>query len=85
MTQLLFLFLSAPDKFVLQYGFPKPAKSDQNIIFYGQGVVKSNSALEIAGKLGYKGVLRMAGGYDEWIEKIQLDGRTSSQLKLEGR
>jgi len=63
------------DEFVLQYGFRKPAKSDRNIIFYGQGVVKSNSALEIAGKLGFKGVLKMAGGYDEWIEKTHLSGR----------
>jgi len=63
------------DEFLLKYEFPKPAKSDRNIVFYGQGAVKSNSALEIAGKLGYKGVLRMTGGYDEWIEKTHLDGR----------
>jgi len=63
------------EDFLLKYGFSKPAKTDRNIVFYGQGAVKSNSALEIAGKLGYKGVLRMAGGYDEWIEKTHLDGR----------
>ena len=69
------IFSISPDEFLLKYEFPKPAKTDRNIVFYGQGAVKSNSALEIAGKLGYKGVLRMTGGYDEWIEKTHLDGR----------
>lgn len=75
LPELKAALLMDEDEFVLKYGFPKPAKSDRNIVFYGQGAVKSNSALEIAGKLGYKGVLRMAGGYDEWIEKTHLDGR----------
>jgi len=75
LPELKSALLMDEDEFLLQYGFPKPAKSDRNIVFYGQGAVKSNSALEIAGKLGYRGVLRMAGGYDEWIEKTHLDGR----------
>ena len=69
------IFSISADEFLHKYEFPKPAKTDRNIVFYGQGAVKSNSALEIAGKLGYKGVLRMTGGYDEWIEKTHLDGR----------
>jgi len=75
LPELKTALLMDEDEFLLKYGFAKPAKTDRNIVFYGQGAVKSNSALEIAGKLGYKGVLRMAGGYDEWIEKTHLDGR----------
>lgn len=75
LPQLKAALLMDEDEFMQEYGFPKPAKSDRNIVFYGQGAVKSKTALEIAGKLGYKGVLRMAGGYDEWIEKTHLDGR----------
>lgn len=75
LPELKSALLMEEDEFLMEYGFPKPMKSDRNIVFYGQGAVKSNSAIEIAGKLGYRGVLRMAGGYDEWIEKTHLDGR----------
>lgn len=75
LPELKAALLMDEDEFMQEYGFLKPAKSDRNIVFYGQGAVKSKTALEIAGKLGYKGVLRMAGGYDEWIEKTHLDGR----------
>jgi len=75
LSELKLALLMDNDDFEDQYGFAKPDKYDRNIVLYGQGTVKSSAALEIAHKLGYKGVLMMAGGYDEWIEKTHLEGR----------
>jgi len=43
-----------PEQFTAQFSAAKPAKDDQNIVFYGFSSVKSTAAVEIAHKLGFK-------------------------------
>jgi rhodanese-related sulfurtransferase len=43
-----------PDQFKAKFNSVKPAKDDQNIVFYGYCSIKSTTALEIAHKLGFK-------------------------------
>jgi len=64
--------LSDCEDFDLTYGFSKPEKHHENIIFYSINHVKSATAVEIAHRLGYRKARHYSGGYDDWITK-QID------------
>lgn len=64
--------LSDCEDFDLVYGFPKPEKHHDNVIFYSINHVKSATAVEIAHRLGYRKARHYSGGYDDWINK-QID------------
>ncbi|XP_074657883.1 thiosulfate:glutathione sulfurtransferase-like isoform X2 [Tubulanus polymorphus] len=55
--------------FLHRFGVPKPAIHDKNLIFYGQGPIKSKAALELAAKVGYKKARHYAGGWDDWSKR----------------
>lgn len=59
--------LSDCEDFGSTYGFPKPEKHHENVIFYSINHVKSASAVEIAHRLGYRKARHYSGGYDDWI------------------
>lgn len=61
--------LSDCEDFDLTYGFPKPEKHHENVIFYSINHVKSATAVEIAHRLGYRKARHYSGGYDDWIMK----------------
>jgi len=57
------------EDFDVSYGFPKPEKHNENVIFYSNANVKSAMAVEIAHRLGYSKSRHYSGGYEEWITK----------------
>ncbi|XP_069103693.1 thiosulfate:glutathione sulfurtransferase-like [Argopecten irradians] len=50
---------------------PKPRPHDEHLVFVGFGPIKSNTALEIAHKMGFKKARQYAGGFKEWMEKTE--------------
>ncbi|XP_033759465.1 thiosulfate:glutathione sulfurtransferase-like isoform X1 [Pecten maximus] len=57
------------DRFTELFNTPKPRPHDEDIVFVGFGPIKSNTALEIAHKMGFKKARQYAGGFKEWMEK----------------
>jgi len=61
--------LQDSDDFFSQYGFPKPQKQDEYMVFYSLNHVKGGTALEIAHRLGYRKARQYAGGYQDWLTR----------------
>jgi len=53
-----------------EFGFPKPSKSEKNLIFYGLSMwgegIKAKAAMDIARRLGYENARFYKGGFTEW-------------------
>lgn len=61
---------------------PKPMTHGQDLVFYGYAssgmAVKSDAAVKMANRLGYKRARHFVGGYREWVEKgNKVSGGTS--------
>lgn len=72
LSELKVALLMDETEFVARYDVVKPDKHDKSIIFYGLETNRSNTALEIASKLGFKNVSVMAGGYKEWVRQMHI-------------
>ncbi|XP_021372074.1 thiosulfate sulfurtransferase/rhodanese-like domain-containing protein 1 isoform X1 [Mizuhopecten yessoensis] len=57
------------EHFTEMFNTSKPRQHDEDIVFVGFGPIKSNTALEIAHKMGFKKARQYAGGFKEWMEK----------------
>lgn len=66
LTELKSALLMSEVEFVDKFDSRKPRKDDTDIVFYGLSAVKSAAAVEIAQKLGFQGVHRYDGGWEEW-------------------
>jgi len=55
------------EDFDLKYGFEKPEKHHEKVVFYSINHVKSATAVEIAHRLGYRYTRHYSGGYEDWL------------------
>ncbi|KAL4624717.1 thiosulfate sulfurtransferase/rhodanese-like domain-containing protein 1 [Arapaima gigas] len=62
-------FKLTPENFKKQFKVDAPKKDDDNIVFHCQRGRRSNTALEIAHRLGFTRARHYAGGYSEWAER----------------
>ncbi|KAK6194763.1 hypothetical protein SNE40_000329 [Patella caerulea] len=56
--------------FMQKYRVVKPQPHDLNLVFVGLGPIKSNAAMAIARKIGFKHARHFGGGFNEWSSKM---------------
>jgi rhodanese-related sulfurtransferase len=57
------------EAFEAEFGFPKPDKADDTLLFYCQYGPRSLMAAQIASYLGYGKVMQLRQGYYEWAKQ----------------